>query len=504
MAYIAAVLEKEGFEVQVQDFLVSKYSKEKMEAKIADFAPEIIGITSVTMNYPVASQIIKDCKEIDQNIITIIGGPHVSFMAEEVLREAPWIDIIAIGESENTMLEIVSGRRLKDVDGIAFREGGNIVRTKPRAWIENLDELPLPARHLFPLSRYLAGFGEVGLITSRGCPFNCIFCLGHKMVGRKGRFRNPKLVVDEIEHLHSLGFKTINLVDDLFTQNHKHLYRFCDEILDRKLSVRWTAMCRVDTVNADVLGKMKEAGCFYICYGCESSNQNILDTARKKITPAKATEAVKVAKEIGINCLASFLIGLPGETKETLKETVEFARNLGTYYGFHILAPFPGTEVRERAEELGLRILTNDWMRYSANEAITETEGASVEDLNQVDREYYDMIDRFNKYLEKAGEEGKLDFIGWHELEREKGMRCGKIRALLLQEDIIENLGKMETKGEVIEELVASVAKQVNYPINYLREGINDMVSDGLLQYELHEGNVKWKWGGDGAGNSTS
>jgi len=494
LAYVAALLEKEGIEVQIQDFLVSKYSKEKLERKMADFAPEIVGITSVTMNYPIASQILKDCKEIDSNIITVIGGPHVSFWAEEALREAPWIDMVVRGEGEYTMLEVAQGKSLREIDGIAFRENGEIVLTKPRQWIENLDELPFPARHLFPLSRYRALFSECGLFTSRGCPFSCIFCLGPKMVGKKGRFRNIKLVVDEIEEILSYGFKGINVADDLFTFNHKHAYAFCDEIMNRKLKFRWSANARIDTVNPELLSRMKEAGCFFICYGVESGNQRILDIARKKITPEKIRKAIRISKEAGVENLASFIIGLPGETKETLQETVNFARELDTYYGFHLLAPFPGTEVRERAKEYGLRILTDDWLRYNANEPVTETEGVSAADLNEIDRKYKEELDWYIRYLEEAGRGGKLDAKEQEEWEKAKGRRHAEITLRLLQGDIIENLAGMETKGDVVEELVARVSKEVNYPPDCVGERIKGMIKEGILKHQLQAGRVTWRW----------
>lgn len=315
------------------------------------------------------------------------------------------------------------------------------------------------------------------------------------MVGRKGRFRNPKLVVDEVEQLLNYGFRIINVVDDLLTLNRKHLYQFCDEIIARKLKFQWTAFSRVDTVDPELLGRMKEAGCFFLLYGVESGNQKILDIARKKITPEKIKEAVRLSKDAGIKSLASFIIGLPGETKETLRETVRFARELDTYYGFHLLSPFPGTDVRERAKEYGLKILTNDWLKYNANEAITETEGASAADLNEVDRQYKEAIDSYTSYLDDLEKRGRLDTISREELEQGKVRRRGEISAKLLGEDIIENLGKMETKGDVIEELVAKVSKEITYPLSYLREAIQDMVSKGFLQYESHEGKVTWRWG---------
>jgi len=494
LAYVAALLEKEGVEVQVQDFLVTKYSKEILEQKIAEFAPEITGITSVTMNYPIASGILKDCKGIDGNIITVIGGPHVSFWAEEALREAPWIDVVVRGEGEYTMLEIAQGKSLKEIDGIAFRENRDIVFTKPRQWIENLDELPFPARHLFPLSRYRALFSECGVITSRGCPFNCIFCAGPKMVGRKGRFRSTKLVVDEIEQILNYGFKTITVADDLFTLNRKHLHAFCDEIMARKLKFQWSANSRVDTVTPELLEKMKEAGCYFICYGVESGNQKILDIVRKKITPDKVRKAIKISKDAGMKSLASFIIGLPGETKETLAETVNFARELDTHYGFHLLAPFPGTEVREKAREYGVRILTDDWLKYSANEAITETDGVSAKELNEIDSKYREEINCYISYLEDLKKEENLDGIEREEWEKVKVRRRGEITFKLLQRNVIENLAAMETNGDVIEELVARVSKEITYPLNRLREGIRDTVDKGSLKYEVCEGKVTWSW----------
>jgi len=314
------------------------------------------------------------------------------------------------------------------------------------------------------------------------------------MVGRKGRFRNPELVVDEVEEILEYGFTIINVVDDLLTLNRRHLNAFCDEVTARKLKFKWTAFSRVDTVNPELLGRMKEAGCSFICYGVESGNQKILDIVRKKITPEKVKEAVRLSKDAGIKSLASFIIGLPGETKETLKETADFAKGLGTYYGFHLLSPFPGSEVRQRAEEYGLRILTDDWLQYNANEAITETESVSAEELNEVDRNYKREVSVYTGYLEELEREGKLDRVEWEDLEQVKVRRSGEIVSQLLHGDIIENLGSMETRGDVVAELVARVSKEIAYPPHYLRQVTQDMVSQGMLKYELHHGKVTWRW----------
>jgi anaerobic magnesium-protoporphyrin IX monomethyl ester cyclase len=385
LAYVAAVLEKAGIEIQVQDFLIQDYSKEKLAQKIHDFSPELIGITSVTMNFPIASQILKDCKEIADSVITVIGGPHASFTVEETLRDSPWIDAVVIGEGERTMLALASGKeKPEEIDGLAYRENGAIKRTAPRKWIEVLDELPIPARHLFPISQYFPTNPKSGMITGRGCPFSCIFCVGHRMVGKKKRFRSPKLVVDEMEHILSLGFKGINIVDDLFTLNKKHVYTICDEINSRHLKFNWTCFARVDTVDAELLSLISDAGCNCICYGVETADQDMMNTLKKKITSREVQEAIDLTKKAGIEAMASFILGLPGETEETLLKTIKFAKDLEATCALHALAPFPGTELYENADKLGIKILTNDWSRFNANEAITETEGVPAAMVNKV------------------------------------------------------------------------------------------------------------------------
>lgn len=385
LSYIAAVLEKAGIEVQVQDFLVQDYSKDKLTEKISDFSPEIIGINSVTMNFPIASRIIKDCKEIDENILAVIGGPHVSFTAEDTLINSPWFDAIVIGEGEQTMLSLATGtKKFEEIDGLAYKNNGTVKKTAPRKWNENLDELPVPARHLFPTSLYFPRNPKSGMITGRGCPFDCIFCVGHQMVGRKKRYRNTKLVVDEMEQILELGFKGINIVDDLFTLNKKHIYSICDEIKSRHLKFKWTCFSRVDTVDKELLSVISDAGCDCICFGVETADPNMLKTINKKITLKEVRNAVDMTQKAGIEAMVSFILGLPGETEDTVINTIEFMHELKASCALHALAPFPGTAIWYKAKEFGIKILTDDWSRYNANEAITETEGVKAEWINKV------------------------------------------------------------------------------------------------------------------------
>jgi len=484
LLYLAAVLERNGYEVQVLDLLVSRYTKDKVKRRLEEYQPDVIGVTAVTMNYPTASDILKYCKSVDPDVITLIGGPHVTFAPVDTLNEAPWIDIVVMGEGEQTMLDIVSGKKLEYIDGIAFRSDGARLTTN-RSLIENLDELPLPARHLFPLSRYHALAAHGSVITGRGCPFNCIFCVGSKMGGRRMRYRDPKLVVDDIEQCLAYGFEEVNLEDDLFTINHRHLHAICDEIIARDMRFNWSVFARVDTVNPEVLQKLQKAGCNWLSYGIESGNQQILDTVKKKITLEKIRESVKMAKDAGINVLASFILGLPGETKETLLQTMQFAQELGAYYGFHVLAPFPGTEVREKAEEYGIEILTNDWAKYDANRPVTQTDGAKPEDITAALHKYY----RGLRLTTNKPEEGTLD-----QAELARAGRYGPLAWVLLQGDVIESVGRIERKGDPVEALVDRIAKIIPYSHKQISDNIKGWVKCGLLKYDLDGGELAWRW----------
>jgi radical SAM superfamily enzyme YgiQ (UPF0313 family) len=485
LAYIAAVLEQGGNEVQVLDLLVSKCSNEKIRSKVEEYEPDIVGVTSVTMNYPIASSILECCKGVNKDIITVIGGPHVTFCPEQTLNEAPWIDIVVRGEGEQTMLDIVGGKKLEDVDGIAYRSGG-IKLTRERSLIQDLDRLPLPARHLYPLSRYHALDCHCSLVTGRGCPFNCIFCVGSKMGGRKARYRDPRLVVDEIEQALDYGFTEVNMEDDLLTLNHRHVHAFCDEILARGLKFNWSVFSRVDTVNLELLRKMKTAGCTWMLYGVESGNQQILDTVKKKITLDKIREGVRLGKEAGIDVMASFIIGLPGETKETLRENIRFAMELETTWGFNVLSPFPGTEVRENAQEYGVEILTDDWTQYDANTPVSRTAGAGPEDIAAALSEYHRGL---TEYLARLEKEGKSD-----EIAASQARKGSALAWTLLQGDIIEDIGAMALDGDPVDAFVGRVAKIVDDPRDQVDKSIRKWVDRGLLKYHIDGGHLSWRW----------
>lgn len=498
MTYLAAILQKNGIEVQILDLLVARYSPSVLTRRLRDFQPTVVGATCSTLNYKIAVRILKQCKNIDPNVVTLIGGPHVSFAAAEVIKSNPWIDVVVRGEGDHTVLNLAAVLRdaedLSKVPGIAFRNNGSIKLTEPQSLIRDLDELPMPARHLLPLSTYRALGQPCTVVTSRGCPYGCIFCSAPKMFGRGVRFRNPKLVVDEIEHLREdLGFKNINIVDDTFTVKPEHVQGICEGIIDRKLDISWSVYSRVDTINPKMLRLMKDAGCSWMCFGLESGSQTILDTIRKGITVAQSREAVRMANEAGINVLVSFILGLPGENPGTASETVGLAKELfktyGVSYGFHILAPMPGTEVCDKAKDYGIRILTHDWSKYNANRPVAETTTFSANQIIEIVADYErDVNKAWENILErtKAGDPLYKDRVDrsvsqsfvWEML------KIGAIHRPAI------------SKCRDVEQMARLLCDKLDVPFDVAQRELSRLVDQGILVQTTPSGKKQpqWQW----------
>ena len=411
LLYLATYMKERGHDVRITDYVVNRYSEVSARRTVHEFKPHIVGSTGVTMNIKKAIRIIKDFKTIDPAIYTVMGGPHVTFDAEQVLLENPEVDFIVRREGEITFEELagalVNGSDAGAILGLSYRHGANIIHNEDRPLIANINILPVPDRSLIELNKYRALNLPINMITSRGCPHKCIFCVGSKMVGKKVRYFDTTRVVDEFEMLASLGFNQINIVDDLFTSNKKRCIDICDEIARRGINKKWSAFARVDTINEDVMRALSRAHCTDLCFGIESGNQEILDRVKKKITLEMVRNAVQLCRQTGIRPLASYILGLPGETHETIRETMAFADSMAVPYGFHVLAPFPGSEVRESCAEYGVRIMTDDWDRYDANQSVCDLDSISYQDIDRIYQEQYDRCTSlFARNLEqyKAGE----------------------------------------------------------------------------------------------------
>ncbi|UCF45393.1 MAG: radical SAM protein [Candidatus Bathyarchaeota archaeon] len=390
LGYLAAVLEKYQYEIDVIDCQALRFSYEEFRSEISKRQPDIVGITSTTLTYKSALQIAKKAKEACPNCLTILGGSHVSFWDKEALQECSSLDIIVRKEGENTMLEIAerieAGKNYQDVLGITCRKDGKIVKNPDRAYIENLNDMPFPAHHLWPIER-LRKHGTVifPLVTSRGCVYWCDFCTAVRMFGRRYRMRSPKNVVDEIEYLQkTFGAHQFTFYDDAFTVDQERAAEICREIKNRKMKIEWDCETRVDMVTKDLLCTMKEAGCFAVWFGVESGSQPVLDAMRKGITPAQTIKAFKWAKEVGLMTVANVVLGFPGETRESIWETIKFIERLSPNdVGYYIATPYPGTPLYEHVVEDGL-LTTTDFNKFDTATPVFKMETITGQELRDI------------------------------------------------------------------------------------------------------------------------
>jgi len=503
LACLAGALRAAGIGVELLDFVVTPYSPSRLEAAIVGFQPQVVGVTSVTMNFFDALRVVEAVKELDGRIVTVLGGPHVTFCGPQTLTQYPAVDVVVRGEGEDTIVDLVraigQGKPLQRVRGIVMRSGGAIRITSERPFIEDLDRLPPPARDLIPLGRYRTLGLPISMTTSRGCPFRCIFCVGRKMVGAAIRYRRPRAVVDELAYLNSLDFHQINLADDLFTANRRHCLAVCDEILRRDLVVSWTSFARVDTVSKELLGRMKAAGCHTVSFGIESGSPDMLKRIKKGITLDQVLAAARCCSEVGITAQASFILGLPGETPQSLQQTLAFGQRLkemGVQHGFHLLAPFPGTEIREQAERFDIRILTDDWSRYHANRAVAETAAVNRQTLDDI------AIGWENEFLQWLGEIKRRMDCGT--ASADERWQLVKLEHTVRLYDLMMG-GHLESRGHWLQERMRADNGGVEALAERLPRspGVSCQAMAATLQYALERrslkqlyrnGEIRWEW----------
>lgn len=335
---IAAVLEENGYEVEVIDAELEKLDQLSLSKRIIDIKPEIVGITTDSCNINESLRVAKVTKNATDAIV-IMGGPHTSILPDNVIQY-PEVDIVVIGEGEYTMLNIVDNLSnqgsLKNCTGIWYKENDKVIKNQRAERIYELDDLPFPARHLVPMEKYprtysISGLEEpVDIInTSRGCPYDCNFCSSRIIWGSMYKTRHPSLVIQEIEHLiEHYGTKSIVFREDNFMVNHRRVSEICDEIKTRGIKISWECSSRVDQVESDLLKKMYESGCQAIWYGIESGSSDTLRKLNKKISLEQSKKAIRLSKEAGLKVGASFMFGVPGETLEDIDQSIEFIKEL--------------------------------------------------------------------------------------------------------------------------------------------------------------------------------
>jgi anaerobic magnesium-protoporphyrin IX monomethyl ester cyclase len=390
IGYLAAILEENQYEVDVIDCQALGLSYGGFESEISKRLPNIVGITSTTLTYKSALRIAKIAKEVYPSCLTVLGGCHATFWDDKALQECPHLDIVVRKEGEKTLLELVGrlrvGKDFYDVLGITCRKGKEILRNPDRPYIEDLDSLPFPAHHLWPIER-LRKYGKVifPLVTSRGCVYWCNFCSAVRMFGRRFRMRSPTNVVDELEFLNKkYGADQFTFYDDAFTVDQSRVEKICMEIQNRKLRIKWDCGTRVDMVTKDLLQKMRKAGCIAVWLGVESGSQRVIDAMGKGFTLEKTKKAFKLAKEAGIMTIASVVLGFPGETRETAWETIRLVEEINPEdIGYYVATPYPGTPMADYVKKMGWLKIT-DFDKYDTATPIFELPTLRMRELREI------------------------------------------------------------------------------------------------------------------------
>lgn len=360
LMYAAAAFEKAGAECRLVDYPGEEREWAHLEADLRSFQPSALVMSITTPSLPEDMKAATLAKKVSSSILTIAKGAHFNTLDTDAMEKYPDLDLALRGEYELTCLDIGLGKPHADIPGLTRREhDGTIVRNADRGLPDDLDQIPYPARHLANNRLYIrpdTDEMQTTLVTNRGCPFSCTYCLANQVSGLKNRYRSVENVLGEIrECVDQHGIRNFLFRSDLFTQNKKWVRELCEGILDEKLDISWASNSRVDTVNPETLEWMKKAGCWLIAFGVEKGDDESLERINKKATAEQARKALAMTREAGIKRSMYLLFGLPQDTEEILKSDIQFAKELDPdFLEIFYPYPFPGTPLYKEAVELGL------------------------------------------------------------------------------------------------------------------------------------------------------
>ena len=369
LCLLAAIVREQGYEPNIIDAAALLLNNKEVIEILKNQQPDFIGLTSTTVNIYSTSKLADKIKEEFQNIPIILGGAHITIEPQNTMKEFKSIDIGVIGEAEITIIELLetltAKKSLKIVKGIIYREDNKIIQNLPNKIIEDLDSLPIPAWELLPeiKKHYKQSVARaerkpsMSIMTSRGCPGKCIFCVQNQ----KLRGYSTERLIFIVKYLiEKYKIKSLEINDDNFVVFKKRLIQFCNKIIDEKIDITWSCMSRVNHVDEEILELMKKAGCRRIAYGIESGSQEILNFEKKGITIEQIKRAVNLTHKAGIKVTGYFILGHPLETKETINQTINLALELPfDDYLPSFMIPYPGSELYNIAEQYGT--FKKDW-----------------------------------------------------------------------------------------------------------------------------------------------
>lgn len=395
---LSAFIKRGGFQTALLDLGIEKEPYKILQAKLRELKPRFLGLTAATTFFPEAIQISQLARALlGKELKIIAGGPHVSALPQESLVNSE-MDIAVVGEGEETLLEILQGRKLAEVAGIFFKEGGQIFSTPPRRFIDDLDALPYPDFSIYDLKKYhcselVSRFSPVLQIeTSRGCPSDCRFC-SQGAFKRSFRKKSAQRVVKEIKYFIQNGAKELRIIDDQFTADLERAKEICRLLIKEQIIIPWCLPngVRVDRVDQEFFNLAKQAGCYQVSIGFESGDQNSLNSINKGITLEQSAKCLAWVKQAGLESIGFFMIGLPADTEESLKRTIAFAvKMMPTYAKVSVMCPYPGSQIFTQYEKEG-RIKTRDWSKYNRHKIgdIFEHPNLSPETLRRYQELFY-------------------------------------------------------------------------------------------------------------------
>lgn len=398
LLYIAAVLRKEGYSVSVIEASSLRLSLKELVKEIIKNKPEYLGISATTLSIFSASVLADEIKKIFNPIKVIIGGPHLTAVPEETMQFFKSFDFGVIGEGEETIRELINcieqGGKVSDVPGIIFREGDRIIKTAPRAFLDELDRLPFPAWDIlrgFPDKYHPPPFRfkklpAVYLVTTRGCPYQCIFC-DRSVFGNKCRGHSALYILELIEYLYKeFGIREILIEDDTFVTFKSRLIEICEGIIKRGIRISWSCLARADAVTPEILSLMKKAGCWSVGYGIETGDPEVMRFIGKNLDLDKIEQATMWTRKMGMLSKGFFIIGHPIDTHDSIRRTIVFALQLPLDdMSVSMMTPFPGSRLYEIASGYGE--FENDWGKMNELNVVFVPKGLTENDMYKYSKE---------------------------------------------------------------------------------------------------------------------
>ena len=437
LAYLAAMV-PEGWTVRIIDAIAEQLTMEQFLAEVRRENPRVYVTYLIGSTFDSDALGVREAKR--SGAVTVAVGTHVSAVPSNTLELVPELDYVIRHEPELTFAEILDrverGQRPEGLAGAAYRsDGGQIVVGPDRPLVRKLDDLPIPKQHLLPLDKYrmpFLGRRYTWVLTNRGCPYSCTYCFEGVVWGKSVRYRSAESIYRELEYLAEHDVHNVLFLADLFTFDRDGVLRLCDLIIQNGLKIRWTCNSRVDTLDEPMMVRMKRAGCWLIAFGIESGSQTILDNVKKDARVEDARQTIRLCHRHGLKTWGYFIIGLPGETRQTVRETIDFAKSIPLDIAlFHVAMPYAGTEFYFQAVANGW-LNTSQWRHFDMNDsAVVQYDDFSAAEIlqatKQAFREFYFrpvQMWRLAKMLLGAGDLGMIwsvakNFLGWIFTRRE-------------------------------------------------------------------------------------